>query len=128
MLLQLRPCHGEGSDISTRGAFEGTARSNRASLASQQTSAATVPPAAAPVAAGALACDAACTSQVVAQAAAQTASSSPPNTFGVIAATLRNSRRCTTVDFRAVYLAPQMRRRGLAKAMVHFAMREAREQ
>ena len=47
---------------------------------------------------------------------------------GIVAATLRDSRRCTTVEFRAVYLSPQMRRQRLANAMVHFAMQEAREQ
>ena len=33
-----------------------------------------------------------------------------------------------TVEFRAVYLEPRMRRRRLANAMVHFALHEAREQ
>lgn len=51
-----------------------------------------------------------------------------PEVLGVTVATLRQSRRCATVEFRAVYLSPQLRRRQLARAMVHFAMREAREQ
>ena len=51
-----------------------------------------------------------------------------PEVLGVTVATLRQSRRCATVEFRAVYLSPQLRRRQLARAMVHFALREAREQ
>ena len=90
------------------------------------------------------------------------AEGAPPEVLGVTVATLRRSRRCATVEFRAVYLSPQLRRRQLARtltltctvtpwpspeplalivtlalaptrrqlarAMVHFAMREAREQ
>jgi len=46
--------------------------------------------------------------------------------LGVLAATLRSSRRCPTVEFRAVYLSAHIRRRRLASAMVYLAMEMAR--
>ena len=43
------------------------------------------------------------------------AEGAPPEVLGVTVATLRRSRRCATVEFRAVYLSPQLRRRQLAR-------------
>ena len=48
--------------------------------------------------------------------------------LGVCAATVRMSRRILTIEFKVVYVLPQMRNRALAKALVHFVLDDVRQQ
>lgn len=49
-------------------------------------------------------------------------------TLGVVAATVRMSRRLITLEFRAIYVLPRLRRQRLAEALVHFTLEDLRQQ
>ena len=48
--------------------------------------------------------------------------------LGVVAATVRMSRRLLSLEFRAIYVLPRLRRQNLANALVHFALDDVRQQ